>query len=204
MSTRSSTSQLPFGSVPFRHSSSASRSLFRLRSSSLNFFSAQCPFGTFRWFDFTCCWPGLSVSITFRLSALSARARGATGWYCVALASQLPFGSVPFRHTQRNLRGRLGIREVSITFRLSALSAREVRCMANTVKFYESQLPFGSVPFRHTIKIKVRDRPDPVSITFRLSALSALERLRGGQALDRGTRLNYLSAQCPFGTPRLT
>ena len=38
-------SQLPFGSVPFRHSR-APPALSTRSSSSLNYLSAQCPFGT--------------------------------------------------------------------------------------------------------------------------------------------------------------
>ena len=66
-------------------------------------------------------------------------------------------------------------RRVSITFRLSALSALVV--------------PFNGVT-----------RQEGVSITFRLSALSAHEMETTGLDGRVVVGLNYLSAQCPFGT----
>ena len=68
------------------------------------------------------------------------------------------------------------MKEVSITFRLSALSAQdsELRCD-----------PSEAVQ---------------VSITFRLSALSALTGAVESLAVGNIDGLNYLSAQCPFGT----
>ena len=165
-------SQLPFGSVPFRHAGVCS-------PGSIVEFESQLPFGSV---PFRHRHPpsirrhsASSVSITFRLSALSALpiyVKKADR----KVASQLPFGSVPFRHTRTDGRVRMiGVR-VSITFRLSALSAHK-------------DLP---------IYVKKADR---VSITFRLSALSA----RGVSILVRDRpdpSLNYLSAQCPFGTRR--
>ena len=114
------------------------------------------------------------VSITFRLSALSAQTTGESG-ITFKLLSQLPFGSVPFRHFVYGYDVAESRWLVSITFRLSALSAR-----------WEGVI------------LTVRDRPD-VSITFRLSALSArTSTVRTMPPCWR--RLNYLSAQCPFGT----
>ena len=115
-----------------------------------------------------------SVSITFRLSALSAHAAMLVAAYTGSSTSQLPFGSVPFRHVDTAALGSLGE--------------------------HMSQLPFGSVPFRHHrhhADLQVRD--GAVSITFRLSALSALFGYCLSEA-DISARLNYLSAQCPFGT----
>ena len=64
-----SVSQLPFGSVPFRHANV--RVLWGRETVRLNYLSAQCPFGT------QCVRGGQAVrrgvSITFRLSALSAQ-----------------------------------------------------------------------------------------------------------------------------------
>ena len=115
---------------------------------------------------------------------------------------------------------------VSITFRLSALSAPKIASKWEKLSEFVSQLPFGSVPFRHQGRIQDRyvaghhglnylsaqcpfgtsatrsrstSRPGTVSITFRLSALSArVLELNGIDRLSCG--LNYLSAQCPFGT----
>ena len=116
----------------------------------------------------------LSVSITFRLSALSARH---------------PSGGSVLE------RGR-----VSITFRLSALSAL-VQCVnydrpwwGDSLNYLSAQCPFGT-----TVKVTWLSRhPMCVSITFRLSALSA----PWISAEPEGSKisLNYLSAQCPFGT----
>ena len=112
-------SQLPFGSVPFRHvKSRPSRGLTVPRG--LNYLSAQCPFGTDE-ITLDDVLPE-GVSITFRLSALSAQMEF-IGNVNVLSTSQLPFGSVPFRHD---------IWDALIAGNVSA-----------------SQLPFGSVPFRH-------------------------------------------------------
>ena len=220
-------SQLPFGSVPFRHSRTRSSPTSRMPSS-LNYLSAQCPFGTLvlwlrnfgakarlNYLSAQCPfgtrrWPpelwrsSRSVSITFRLSALSAH--------------------VP-RHVVTKSGG-----FVSITFRLSALSALSwVRGWPPRTEFQlglnylSAQCPFGTDEERHPDR-----RPVLVSITFRLSALSAQDgfklgtwlattyvsitfRLSALSAHGPGSpgpgrpvgRLNYLSAQCPFGTPVL-
>ena len=90
----------------------------------------------------------IDVSITFRLSALSARAAEEKRALRKCAMSQLPFGSVPFRHIDCLPRCYQPSFQVSITFRLSALSA-----LANEeFSTLEEAL---------------------VSITFRLSALSA-------------------------------
>ena len=88
------------------------------------------------------------VSITFRLSALSAQV-----WKderkAACAVSQLPFGSVPFRHVKEVTKWKkISILWVSITFRLSALSALNG----------DAARPTSNCA---------------VSITFRLSALSA-------------------------------
>ena len=116
---------------------------------SLNYLSAQCPFGTGR----------LLRTIRYGESE-----------------SQLPFGSVPFRHWIVLTRTMIGTRRqrVSITFRLSALSARSRSARHGQCPLL-SQLPFGSVPFRHK-------HPD------------------NGKGEAAAPRLNYLSAQCPSGT----
>ena len=219
-------SQLPFGSVPFRHiirrkpigEISLTVSItFRLSALSALidvpfFVSAEV----------------IKVSITFRLSALSAHAAMLVAAYTGSSTSQLPFGSVPFRHVDTAALGSLGehmsqlpfgsvpfrhhrhhadlqVRDgaVSITFRLSALSARLLWLFSKIKERKESQLPFGSVPFRHSTRaksglrvahgrsqlpfgsvpfrhiemdgIRYELKPWAVSITFRLSALSALK-----------------------------
>ena len=117
----------------------------------LNYLSAQCPFGT--------------------RPAVEGQARVRRGLNY--LSAQCPFG------TRRPVL-RLGRRHqgVSITFRLSALSAR---CYPSGGRLCE-----GSV-----------------SITFRLSALSAQDLPIYVKKADRKVGLNYLSAQCPFGTEEM-
>ena len=265
-------SQLPFGSVPFRHIVSNRRKwqqtnvsiTFRLSALSA-LLQGESPFRG-QW----------DVSITFRLSALSARkvtitleddVRASLNYLSAQCPfgtnqrrewvkahmdeSQLPFGSVPFRHGDVHRSDETTpVPRVSITFRLSALSAHSTdasqrrsgfpglnylsaQCPFGTdvIRVAQedgtgtSQLPFGSVPFRHGNIAAARAVVDEVSITFRLSALSALlSNHRLSWSLHRAsqlpfgsvpfrhnyntrkyegnnkTRLNYLSAQCPFGT----
>ena len=94
---------------------------------------------------------GDGISIAFRLSAFSAQ-RGPHRRPVLRLGSQLPFGSVPFRHD---------------TIMSTKVTKREA----------VSQLPFGSVPFRHGRRVRRRSH-------------------------KRRVHLNCLSAQCLFGTPR--
>ena len=161
-------SQLPFGSVPFRHErNQPMKNLEHVVSITfrLSALSARgTPLSRRSW--------RLRVSITFRLSALSAL--GQWEWAGEEISpSQLPFGSVPFRHFSAPARVALISSWVSITFRLSALSAHEI-AVADTIRVsQESQLPFGSVPFRHKGSFKLGTWLATVSITFRLSALSA-------------------------------
>ena len=245
-----SVSQLPFGSVPFRHrreSQCSHRSpgslnylsaqcpfgtTYRVSCQnyarlSLNYLSAQCPFGTSsEWRRKTAAAP---VSITFRLSALSAhnfrrRQRARTP------RSQLPFGSVPFRHTAaydswEDLWDTSQLPFGSVPFRHFRVGLNAVKGSVDDL----SQLPFGSVPFRHLCQgvLRLTVLRTLVSITFRLSALSAPKvwkderkaakavqsqlpfgsvpfrhHSRKGQRKNRRSFgcLNYLSAQCPFGT----
>ena len=121
------------------------------RRDRLNYLSAQCPFGTRLQGQLQTGY--VAVSITFRLSALSAllvrKYRNEHAAMMVSITFRLSaLSALGFPATRRFTATR---RFVSITFRLSALSAR---CMANSVKFYDgkgqSQLPFGSVPFRHS------------------------------------------------------
>ena len=70
-------------------------------------------------------------------------------------------------------------------------------CDIASLNYLSAQCPFGTDVPRHV----VAKSGGFVSITFRLSALSApAARRRKGRWLRR--RLNYLSAQCPFGTVR--
>ena len=141
-----------------------------------------------------------SVSITFRLSALSAHDLAEERWLREVELSQLPFGSVPFRHANavKFYDGKDHL--VSITFRLSALSALATDSSSRRKRRITSQLPFGSVPFRHSVRGaqdgKVQRRVSQLpfgSVPFR----HQWSRLPGCQDT---LCLNYLSAQCPFGT----
>ena len=88
----------------------------------LNYLSAQCPFGTIISEDVNRL-NRVSVSITFRLSALSAPVSARRRKYFVAslnyLSAQCPFGT-----SSCDINGDAARPVVSITFRLSALSAR--------------------------------------------------------------------------------
>ena len=140
-------SQLPFGSVPFRHAALSASVILRIVTRCLNYLSAQCPFGT-RGGGNSASRRHARVSITFRLSALSALARTSSSRVMVTLLmSQLPFGSVPFRHL--------------------ADKANEVD--AKGLNYLSAQCPFGTVGHH----VRHYGSPVGVSITFRLSALSA-------------------------------
>ena len=117
----------------------------------------------------------MTVSITFRLSALSAQ----VGIACKSkncriclnyLSAQCPFGTV--------VRG------------ASALARRR------RLNYLSAQCPFGTF----TMTFPVVGIAIEVSITFRLSALSAPDASVSGPAKSPSICLNYLSAQCPFGT----
>ena len=121
----------------------------------------------------------------------------------VCVLSQLPFGSVPFRHG-----GRLRLRgvpcPVSITFRLSALSAHDGPFKAVFKGGFKSQLPFGSVPFRHRSSSLAKSTARGGVSQLPFGSVPFRHRLRR-PANTHGTELtglNYLSAQCPFGTRR--
>ena len=91
------TSQLPFGSVPFRHGVLIDVPFFVSADVS------QLPFGSvpFRHelHDAIKVIAKVVVSITFRLSALSAPFPLKNDPWQLSGVSQLPFGSVPFRHS---------------------------------------------------------------------------------------------------------
>ena len=119
--TRTCMSQLPFGSVPFRHGESGI-SFKLLGVMRLNYLSAQCPFGT------------------------DIRAGRRAG---IRPPSQLPFGSVPFRHKVDD--------SDAAAEAEACLNYLSAQCPFGTVGRVHhrrhppgrSQLPFGSVPFRH-------------------------------------------------------
>ena len=117
-------------------------------------------------------------------------------------ASQLPFGSVPFRHVIEEMEKFVNA-FVSITFRLSALSARRLDASGS------GPAKYVSITFRLSA-LSARCYPSggrlcegSVSITFRLSALSAQDLPIYVKKADRKVGLNYLSAQCPFGTEEM-
>ena len=191
----------------------------------LNYLSAQCPFGTHaggrngvhRY----------GVSITFRLSALSARILIDVPFFVAAdglnyLSAQCPFGTAfgklcgilglkclnylsaqcPFgTHEMRKYRGVTAL-YVSITFRLSALSARWRGDIHERDEHRESQLPFGSVPFRHK-NVRVLDKEwlnEASQLPFGSVPFRHTETRKITPPRWWCTCLNYLSAQCPFGT----
>ena len=172
-------SQLPFGSVPFRHTSSTAP--WATTDAGLNCLSAQCPFGTGN---------GRShgrrahlVSIAFRLKALSAREYGRPRHSTRPSESQLPFGSKPFRLT-------------GLPVPTSSYGST-------------SQLPFGSKPFRLSSVLHLKKQgPSGVSIAFRLKALSARSRVAENPEtpplVSIAFRLKALSAQSPFGSTSAT
>ena len=141
-------SQLPFGSVPFRHEFTIDDILpdgvegisIAFRLSAFSALTAANPE------DVEVC----SISIAFRLSAFSAR-QGASAYLSMrdAWKSQLPFGSVPFRHAAYEA----VVKSANDAY-LNCLSAQ---CLFGTSarrtwmpsSVSASQLPFGSVPFRH-------------------------------------------------------
>ena len=139
------------------------------------------------------------VSITFRLSALSAQALRAT----VAqagnsrlnyLSAQCPFG------TRRTSREDQDIGRVSITFRLSALSALIPFARILEINGIESQLPFGSVPFRHLATQRPTSTPRPLCLNYLSAQCPFGTSIPFGLVIQPLLSLNYLSAQCPFGT----
>ena len=193
-------SQLPFGSVPFRHIEGILTVPEAGDSDCLNCLSAQCLFGT---------------RSRRRSSSTSSPSR-----------SQLPFGSVPFRHGLGTVKffrsgvlnlnclsaqclfgtpvppqGRVHGGHISIAFRLSAFSALDSEGRTIVVPIYKylnclsAQCLFGTR--RRTVRADKRELR--ISIAFRLSAFSA--RSAGGFAsITEAKDLNCLSAQCLFGT----
>ena len=100
-------SQLPFGSVPFRHEGTEGRRIhwklsgisiaFRLSAFSAPLEAISCNFDQLG-----------GISIAFRLSAFSAHCSRRLQ-YVVGWGSQLPFGSVPFRHGREVLCSHEGV-----------------------------------------------------------------------------------------------
>ena len=139
-------SQLPFGSVPFRHFKAVFKTSFKLGTWS------QLPFGSvpFRHVGArqVCASAVRAVSITFRLSALSApHAHG--GWDGTLFQVSITFRLSALSARDARWTPVPALVRVSITFRLSALSAL-LRTRGNLPNGRcTSQLPFGSVPFRH-------------------------------------------------------
>ena len=132
--------QCPFGTCSCRHTPESPP------RRCLNYLSAQCPFGTPLDRRGRC-------ARRYRLNYLSAQCPFGTATIvgliaAVILASQLPFGSVPFRHSW-----------------WSWMTPPGIRCL----NYLSAQCPFGT-----RIPAPIRANP-PAS-------------------------LNYLSAQCPFGT----